>query len=99
MFIINKVKTLCSSGVNWINWLTRSVLVSVTIECKFVLHTNSPRKGGMIGTVYPNSSLKCNLLIYFQDSVSWHLPKSYKEQLVTVHVLRAVQSTMPNAGQ
>ena len=27
MFIINKVKTLCSSGVNWINWLTRSVIV------------------------------------------------------------------------
>ena len=62
MFIVNKVKTLCSSGVNWINWLTRSVLFS-SIECKFVLHTNSPRKGGMIGTVYPNSSLKCNLKI------------------------------------
>ena len=41
----------------------------------------------MIGTVYPDSSLKCNLLIYFQDSVSWHLPKSYKEHLVTAHVL------------
>ena len=41
----------------------------------------------MIGTVYPNSSLKCNLLIYFQDPVSWHLPKSYKEHLVTAHVL------------
>ena len=26
-------------------------------------------------------------LIYFQDSISWHLPKSYKEHLVTVHVL------------
>ena len=26
MFISNKVKTLCSSGVNWINWLTRSVI-------------------------------------------------------------------------
>ena len=26
MFTINKVKTLCSSGVNWINWLTRVVI-------------------------------------------------------------------------
>ena len=41
----------------------------------------------LIGTVYPNSSLKCNLLIYFQDPISWFLPKSYKEHLVTVHVL------------
>ena len=26
MFISNKVKTLCSSGVNWNNWLTRLVI-------------------------------------------------------------------------
>ena len=26
-------------------------------------------------------------LIYFQDSISWHLPKSYKEHLATAHVL------------
>ena len=61
-FISNKVKTLCSSGVNWINWLTRLVIVSYT-ECKFVLHTNSPRKGGMIGTMYPNSLTQVQPLI------------------------------------
>ena len=62
MFIVNKVKTLCSSGVNWINWLTRFVIFSYT-ECKFVLCTNSPRKGGMIGTVYLNSLTQVQPLI------------------------------------
>ena len=41
----------------------------------------------MIGTMYPNSLTQVQPLIYFQDSVSWHLPKSYEEHLVTAHVL------------
>ena len=32
-------------------------------ECKFVLCTNSPRKGGMLGTVYPNSLTQVQPLI------------------------------------
>ena len=51
----------------------------------------------VIGTVYPNSSLQVQPLIYFQDSVSWHLPKSYKEHLVTVHVLQRCSQPCPNA--
>ena len=41
----------------------------------------------MIGTMYPNSLTQVQPLKYFQDSVSWHLPKSYKEHLVMVHAL------------
>ena len=60
MFIVNKVKLYVpqeSTGLT--GWLGQ--LFVGYIECKFVLCTNSPRKGGMIGTMYPNSSLKCNL--------------------------------------
>ena len=52
MFISNKVKLYVpqeSTGLTgWLGQLS----VSYT-ECKFVLHTNSPRQGGMIGTMYP----------------------------------------------
>ena len=43
----------------------------------------------MIGTVYPNSSLKCNLQYNFRILYPRISQKSYKEYLVTAHVLHS----------
>ena len=46
MFTINKVKTLCSSGVNWINWLTRVVICRVTLSVSlYYVQTPQEREG------------------------------------------------------
>ena len=46
MFISNKVKTLCSSGVNWNNWLTMYIIQLVTLSVSlYYVQTPQGREG------------------------------------------------------
>ena len=65
--------------------------------CQTHRHLRQPRGQGTEGTEdskcdryrVPEFLTQVQPLIYFQDSISWHPPKSYKEHLATAHVLRS----------
>ena len=72
----------------WNLWIT--VLNSRTLEEYRIWHSFSLTDAdvGIVDRYHvPEFLTQVQPLIYFQDSISWHPPKSYKEHLATAHVL------------